>query len=126
MTDIAHTHEIDTNEDARRAFAAMAAAAAEANDAIAALEAAKAKMAAAANGTADGMTAKAFDADATTAAGDAADAINVGTLADWSEKVDTVLAAAERGIRALDKYLDAEDAVASNNIDASTLASTSS
>lgn len=114
--------EVNTNEDARMAFAAMATAAAEAADAIAMLEAAKAKMAAAANGTADGMSGKRFDSLATQAAGEAAEAINIGTLADWSEKIDTVLSAAERGLRALDKYLDAEDTVTSNNIDTSTLA----
>ena len=113
--------EVNNNEDARRAFAAMAAAAREAAEAIEALEIAKARLAAAANGTADGMSGKRFDSLATNAASEAADIINVGTLAEWSERIDAVLGAAERGLQSLDKYLDAEEIVAANNIDASTL-----
>ncbi|MEV1315404.1 hypothetical protein AB0J14_04885 [Micromonospora arborensis] len=121
-----HTHEVSTNEDARQAFTALAAAAAEASDAVNMLEAAKAKMAAIAAGTVDGMTAKAFDATATAAAVEASDAINVGTLADWSEKIDSVTTVAEQGVRSLDKYLDSENIVIENNIDPTTMAATSS
>jgi hypothetical protein len=113
--------EVNNNEDARIALAAMKSAAAEAAEALAALEVAKAKLADAANGTLEGMSGKRFDSTASTAAAEAADAINVGDLAEWSEKFDTVESAADRGLSALDKYLDAEDLVSANNVDASTL-----
>jgi hypothetical protein len=82
--------EVNNNEDARIALAAMKSAAAEAAEALAALEVAKAKLADAANGTLEGMSGKRFDSTASTAAAEAADAINVGDLAEWSEKFDTV------------------------------------
>lgn len=118
---VAATTEVNNNEDARIALTAVASAAAEAADALGALEAAKAKLQAAANGTLEGMSGKRFDAAATGAAAAAADAINVGDLAEWSEKFDTAEAEARSALRHLDKYLDSEDLIASNNVDASTL-----
>lgn len=113
--------EVNNNESAREAFTAMQAAAKEAADALAVLEAAKAKMQAAANSLADGVDATAFDATATAAAHEAADVINVGDLAEWSEKFDVVDAAAANGLAALDKYRDAEDLVANEAVDGRTL-----
>lgn len=113
--------EVNNNEDARIALGAMASAAAEAAEALAALEAAKAKLAAAVNGTLEGMSGMRFDSGATQAAAEAADAINVGDLAEWSEKFDIVEQSAKRALRALAKYLDAEDLVSSNRVDAATL-----
>jgi hypothetical protein len=118
--------EVQTNEDARRNFQAMADAAAEAADALAALEVARAKMIAASQATADGMSAKAFDAGATAAANDAADAIGLDTLGGWAEKIDAVRGAADKGLAGLDKYRDAEAQVAEERIDPTTLAATSS
>lgn len=115
------TTEVYNNEDARIALGAVANAAAEAQDALGVLEAAKAKLQAAANGTLEGMSGKRFDSQATTSAAAAADAINVGDLAEWSEKFDTAEAEATNGLRALDKYLDAEELVSANNVDATTL-----
>ncbi len=113
--------EVTNNETARQAFTNMKGAAAEAADALAVLEVAKAKLAAAANSLADGVDATRFDATATSAAHEAADAINVGTLAEWSERFDTAGTAAQSGLTALDRYLDAEDLVASEGVDAQTL-----
>jgi len=113
--------EVNNNESAREAFTTMQTAAKEAADALAVLEAAKAKMQAAANSLADGVDATAFDASATAAAHEAADVINVGDLAEWSEKFDVVDAAATNGLAALDKYRDAEDLVANEAVDGRTL-----
>jgi hypothetical protein len=118
--------EVQTNEDARRNFQAMADAAAEAADALVALETARAKMAAASQATADGMSAKAFDAGATAAANEAVDAIGLDTLGGWAEKIDAVRGAADKGLAGLDKYRDAEAQVAEERIDPTTLAATSS
>ena len=118
--------EVQTNEDARRNFQAMADAAAEAAEALVALEVARAKMAACAQGTADGLSAKAFDTGATGAANEAVDAIGLDTLGGWAEKIDAVRGAADKGLASLDKYRDAENQVASERIDPTTLASTSS
>jgi hypothetical protein len=118
--------EVQTNEDARRNFQAMADAAAEAADALVALEVARAKMVAASQATADGMSAKAFDTGATAAANEAADAIGLDTLGGWAEKIDAVRGAADKGLAGLDKYRDAEAQVAEERIDPTTLAATSS
>jgi hypothetical protein len=118
--------EVQTNEDARRNFEAMADAAAEAAEALVALEIARAKMAACAQGTADGMSAKAFDAGATSAANEAVDAIGLDTLGGWAEKIDAVRGAADKGRAQLEKYRDAEAQVAEERIDPTTLAATSS
>jgi hypothetical protein len=125
-TPAATATEVQTNEDARRNFQAMADAAAEAADALVALETARAKMAAASQATADGMSAKAFDAGATAAANEAVDAIGLDTLGGWAEKIDAVRGAADKGLAGLDKYRDAEAQVAEERIDPTTLAATSS
>jgi hypothetical protein len=113
--------EVNNNDDARIALTTVAAAAAEAAEALSILEIAKAKLQAAANGTLEGMSGKRFDMGATTSAAAAAEAINVGDLAEWSEKFDTAESEARSGLRALDKYLDSEELIADNNVDATTL-----
>lgn len=118
--------EVNTNEEARRAFARMKDAAARGADALAALEEARAAIAASAQGLADGMSAKRFDQGATAAANEAVDAINLGTVAGWSEQLDTVQAAASKGLSDLDKYRDSEELVAAEQVDTSTLDSASS
>lgn len=124
-TPAADATEVNTNEDARRNFAAMAGAATEAQEALVRLEAARARMAAAAQATQDGMGAKAFDTGATAAANDAVDAIGLDTLGGWAELIEAVKAAADKGIAGLDKYRDSEAQVAEERIDPTVLASTS-
>lgn len=125
-TAAAQATEVNNNEDARRSFQQMADAAGEAQEALVMLETARAKMAAAAQGTADGMSAKSFDVGATSAASEAVDAIGLDTLAGWAEKIDAVRGAADKGLASLDKYRDAEAQVAEERIDPTVLASTSS
>jgi hypothetical protein len=118
--------EVNTNEDARRAFQAMDKAAARLAEAAALAESARAELAALATAGADGMAAKAFDAAATQAAVEAVDTVSLGTLSDWSAAADACGAAARRGLASLDKYRDSEDLVATEQVDPTTLAATSS
>lgn len=117
--------EVQTNEDARRNFQIISDAASEAQEALVQLETARAKMAAAAHATSDGMSAKAFDGRATSAAGEAVDAIGLDTLAGWADKIDGAKGAADQGLSALNKYRDAESQVAEERIDPTVLAPTS-
>lgn len=113
--------EVQTNEAARRAFDQIAEGADELAEAAAMAERARAKMAAAAHGAADGMSAIRFDAGATSAAGEAVDAVGNDTLSAWCEKAEAARAAAQSGKASLEKYRDAEDVVSSNNVDSRTL-----
>lgn len=114
--------EVTSNEELRRNFDRMRDAAARGRDALAVVEAARQEIAAAARASADGTAAKKFDEAATTAAHEVDEQVNLGTLSQWSEVFDNAHAAAATGKASLDKYRDAEDVVASNNVDASTLA----
>ncbi len=118
--------EVHTNEAARRNFQQIAEGAAELQEAAAMAEAARAKMAAAAQASVDGMSATRFDAGATAAAAEAADAVSTGTLSDWCEKAEAAGSAAKAGIESLEKYRDAEDVVSNNNVDGRTLEPTAS
>jgi hypothetical protein len=113
--------EVNTNEEARRAFTEMSEAAAQLQEALVQAEAARARISAAGQATADSMTAKQFDAVATAAAQEVTDTIGLGTLAQWAEAADAVGNAAKHGLASLEKYRDAEDLVAGERIDASTL-----
>lgn len=113
--------EVTSNEALRRNFARMRDAAARAKDALAVVEAARQEIAAAAAASADGVGAKKFDANATSAAHAVNEQINLGTLSQWAETFDNAQAAAEAGHQSLEKYRDAEDTVAANNVDGSTL-----
>ncbi len=118
--------EVHTNEAARRNFEKIAEGAAELQEAAAMAEAARAKMAAAAQASVDGMAATRFDAGATSAAAEAADAVSTGTLSDWCEKAEAAGTAAKAGLKSLEKYRDAEDVVSNNNVDGRTLEPTAS
>lgn len=118
--------EVNTNEEARRNFAEMQKAAADLSEALAQAESARARIAAAGQATADSMSAKRFDSGATAAAQQVADTISLGTLAQWAEAADGAHGAAGQGLAHLEKYRDAEDLVASERVDASTLDASSS
>lgn len=113
--------EVQTNEAARRAFQQMKAGGEKLAEGARLAEEGRALLAAAAQGAADGMARTKFDVGATSAANEAADAVGNDTLSRWCETADAAIGAADRGLSALEKYRDAEDTVASNNVDGSTL-----
>lgn len=116
--------EVNTNEDARRAFEAQVRAAGEAADALAVYEAAQAKLAALAAAGTDGMSAKAFDGNATAAQYDISDLLTTTQMSGAAAAIDGIKTQAEAGVRHLDKYRDAEDLVAAEQVDTTTLAPT--
>lgn len=116
------TAEVMNNEGARANFAEMQAGAAQLAEAASLAEAARSRIAAAAAANADAMSGMAFDSGATAAAADISDIVSDATLTAWCGKADEVGGIAAAGISHLDKYLDAEDVVASNGVDTRTLA----
>jgi hypothetical protein len=126
MTTATAPVEIHVNEDARNAFSNVQAAADKLAEAARLAEEARAEIKANANAAQDGMGAKKFDAGATTAMADISDIVGDDTLSKWCEAADAIRGSADTGKQSLDKWLDSENLVASEGIDPSTLASTSS
>ncbi len=130
--------EVQSNEALRNNLKQMSAAAASGQDALAAIEealaqvdAARQQIAAASQASADGVSARRFDANATSAAHAVNDQISAADikawqalLSQWAETFDNAQTTAEQGHAALEQYRDAEEVVASNNVDASTLENT--
>lgn len=114
------TVEVNNNETARLAFAAGVVAAGQLQEAVSLAEQARGRLASSARELADAVSAG-FDRGAIQAAQEGADVVSLGTLAEWSEKADAAEQAMQAGVRALDKYRDAEDLVASNGVDGRTL-----
>ncbi len=118
--------DVHTNDAARQAFDQMAEGAAKLAEAAALAEVARAQIAAAAMASADGMSATAFDAGAQAAVADINDIVQDDTLSKWSEAADQIGASAKAGNDSLEKYRDAEDVVANNNVDGRTLQTSAS
>lgn len=110
-----------TNEAVRQNLEQIEASAARLAEAIAVAEAERARLAALAAANADVIGSARFDAGATAAAYEIADTISVATLSEWHEKADACGAAARAGQDSLEKYRDAEDLVASQQVDGRTL-----
>ena len=89
-------------------------------------ERARQMIAAAATATVDGVSVKRFDPTAAAAAAAIADGVSVETLSRWSELADNASSAALAGLQSLEQYRDAEDLIATNGVDGSTLDSVSS
>ncbi len=113
--------DVQTNEAARRLFQRQMAAADKAADALAAYEQAQKELAALATSGVDGMAATRFDGQATAAQSHVADLIGGSDMSAAAGAIDGIRGAAQEGLSALDKYRDAEDLVASNNVDGRTL-----
>lgn len=116
--------DVHTNEALRQAADQIAEGAAELAEAAAMAERARAKMAAAAHGASEAVSATSFDSGATAAAhaaSDAAGAVTDTTISQWCEKSEAAGAAAQQMKASLEKYRDSEDLVASERIDARVL-----
>jgi len=118
--------DVQTNEAARRGLNQIKGGAARLAEAAAMAERARAEIAAGAQALGDGMAAARFDAGATQAVANINDIVGNATLNDWSAAADEISGAADTGLRSLEKFRDAEDVVANNNVDGRTLEPTAS